>query len=152
MHVHHNNASQLQQTLHSNSLQSLTPGGVLGLAKVSFSSRGVEKNVSNVVTRPILNPFLFKLYTKVFGYSEWVPRSFSLLLSMIGTVLLFCLLFLATKSMFASWFLSLLYVILPLNAMYQDQWQFYHLNIVFLLAAFILLSRQKSHPINRPLF
>ncbi|MDA1353309.1 MAG: hypothetical protein O3A01_02410 [bacterium] len=152
LHVHHNNASQLRQALHSNSLPNATGGSVLGVANVEFDTKGEVKSVRNTLSHPILSSILFKLHTKLFGYSEWVPRTFALLFSMTSTVLLFCLLFLSTKSMFASWFLSLLYVVLPLNSMYQDQWQFYHLNITLLLGALILLSRQKSHPYNRPLF
>lgn len=152
LHVHHNNATQLKQALHSNAIAKPTGGSVLGVATVDYDTKDAVVSVRNSLSHPILSSILFKVHTKFFGYSDWVPRTFALLFSMVTTVLLFCLLFLSTKSMFASWFLTVLYVVLPLNSMYQDQWQFYHLNISLLLAAFVLLSRQKSHPYNRPLF
>ena len=114
---------------------------VFGRGKYNYDEKGEISNLTFYSHHPLLCPTLFRLYTKVFGYGNWVPRSFMLILSLMTSVVLFVFIRRFLKNDWLSAWLTLLYTILPLNFMYMDQWVNENMANLSLLSCFYFLSK-----------
>ena len=89
-----------------------------GIARdYEVSSDGKEEKISFYASHPELIGPAFALWTRVFGYSEWSPRLFTLLLTITTTFLLFVAFYKSFGLLFASVF-SALFAALPLIYIY----------------------------------
>ncbi|MBT5855821.1 hypothetical protein HOH87_04210 [bacterium] len=149
LHYYFDNAKFLTHALHSNDSTFSAPGKLLGVAEYTYSKSGKVTGVDYYANHPLLSPVLFKWFTMVCGYSDWVPRVFSLIISMGVSVLIFALLVTATKSIYASWFLTLLYALNPVNVVYQDVWKYFHLTELIVLACIYCFAHLKFHKVYR---
>jgi len=156
MHFYHDNARVLNQALDSNIDIPLSLKASLfrwaGVTRIERSSTGQFEEMGHDTTQPILSATLFRLYTQLMGYGEWVPRSVALFLSLACTLFLFAFLLISTKSVGTSWFLSLLYVLLPIQVMYQTQWKGFHWVHFFILATLYFFSTLKYSKHHRRAF
>jgi hypothetical protein len=125
---------------------------VCGTARYEYDDQGRPKEIRFYSHHPVLAPTLFRLYARILGYENWVPRSFMLILSLFITWVLFLFVRSELKEDRASAFLVLLYTLLPLNFMYLDQWKEMNTGILFVLLCFYLLSRMPGSRIHRILF
>jgi len=80
-------------------------------------SHGKEEEISFYASHPELIGPTFALWTRVFGYSEWSPRLFTLLLTIATTFLLFVAFYKSFGLLFASFF-SAFFAALPVIYIY----------------------------------
>ena len=64
---------------------------IFGMANYTYDTHGRPEEIRLYSHHPILTPTLFRLYTRMLGYDNWVPRSFMLILSLLTTWVLFLL-------------------------------------------------------------
>lgn len=125
---------------------------MFGTASYGYDDQGRVSRLNLYSHHPVLSPALFRLYAGVFGYANWVPRSFALLLSLLTTVFLFLLLRTFIRDDILSGLLTLLYTLLPLNVMFMDQWKYEIATNLLFVSCFYLLARIPDWRICRPLF
>ncbi|MFQ5456438.1 MAG: hypothetical protein ACE5EA_09610 [Nitrospirota bacterium] len=126
---------------------------ISGLTNYYYDSDGNITRLDFYTHHPVLLPALFKIYTGIAGYGNWVPRSFILPFSIGITILLFLLLKSITNHLFFSWLSTLLFIVLPLNMNYQDVFKYEIVTSFFILLNFLLLfKRDKTAPYYRTIF
>ncbi|MFC1617004.1 hypothetical protein ACFL2K_02175 [Candidatus Margulisiibacteriota bacterium] len=139
-HVFIDNAFFLNLAKHSNDKSVKSIKKLAGVTSYSYASDGKIKQISHYNHHPVLSPALFRLYTKIFGYNEWVPRSFSLILSLLLTITLFLFLHSLTNNWLLSWLISLVFIFLPINYLYHAQMKYFHLALLIVVAYLFLLQ------------
>lgn len=111
---------------------------------------GQKAKISYYASHPELIGPAFALWTRIFGYSEWSPRIFTLLLTMATTLLLFTAFYKSFGLLFASIF-SALFIALPLIYIYGKMLDPVALVLFFLsvtLVGFVkILLKEKNAPI-----
>ncbi|MBN1102787.1 MAG: glycosyltransferase family 39 protein [Deltaproteobacteria bacterium] len=123
-----------------------------GMANYAYDAGGKPVDIRLYSHHPILTPTLFRLYTRMFGYDTWVPRSFMLILSLLTTWVLFAFLRAELREDRTCAFLVLLYTLLPLYFMYMDQWKDENMGTLLVLLCFYLLTRAPVSGLYRALF
>ena len=147
---HNDDASMLLRAIHSADAVRAAPLAIFGLARYERDGQGKVSGLSHYSHHPVLPAFLFRGFTAVVGYGDWVPGTYALLWSCLITLLLFALSREATGSRELAGALTLLYLLLPLNFNYQDVWKHETVTTAAILGAF-LLFRHVERPNARRL-
>ena len=150
-HWYIDSAGFLLRAIHSQDRTLPSRLGLFGLKQYSYDEQGAVSGYQHYNHHPVLPSLLFNAYSRILGYSYWVPRSFALLIAMSTSLVLFWLLRQATQDAALAFLLSLLYVLLPLDYNYQDAWK--HEGVVALLVCSCFLALFNSErPAGRRAF
>ncbi|MEW6667861.1 MAG: hypothetical protein AB1512_21840 [Thermodesulfobacteriota bacterium] len=159
LHWYWDNALFLLKARHSNTLPPPELTGskedvlrIFGTANYRYDGEGRPKQITFYSHHPVLTPTLFRLYAKILGYGNWVPRSFMLILSLLTTWVLFVFLRSELKEDQTCAFMVLLYTLLPLYFMYLDQWKDVNMGTLLTLLGFYLITKASVSGLYRALF
>ncbi len=147
-HWTNDDAAMTLRALHSLDRSIESPWKVFGLARYSYDAAGRETGLVEYAHHPVLAAALFRAFARVFGFSEWVSRTFSLAFSLGSTVLLVALLypFIGAE---AAGLCALLYALLPLFYNYQDAWKHETVATFLVLLNFMLALRLDDRRTSR---
>jgi hypothetical protein len=145
LHTTFDTAAFLRTALHSNDPTLEDWRKVFGVSVYEYDEQDTPVSVLHYSHHGVLSPMLLRWYAKLVGYSELTTRSYSLILSLGSTVLLFVLLGKATQNHPLAFGLTLLNVLLPLKYVYMDVWKYEGMVEFLLLACYLCFVQRHRH-------
>ncbi|NQY75028.1 MAG: hypothetical protein HRT90_09735, partial [Candidatus Margulisbacteria bacterium] len=152
LHWFYDNANFTRMAVHSNDDTIKSPLKIFGLASYGYHEDGTIHTLNHYPDHPVLPTTLFKMYTSIVGYHDWVPRTYTLFLSLMITIVLFQLIYTVSGRLWVSAGLTLLYILLPLNFMYQDVFKHEVMVTLCVLLTFYFMTAIPKGVVYRRMF
>ncbi len=144
-HTTFDTAAFLRTALHSNDPTLEDWRKVFGVSVYGYDEHDTPVSVLHYSHHGVLSPTLLRCYAKLVGHSEFTPRSYSLILSLGSTILLFVLLEQATQHRGLAFGLTLLNLLSPLKYLYMDVWKYEGIVELLLLACYLCFVQRHRH-------
>jgi hypothetical protein len=140
LHWYFDNAMFLLMAVHSNDQTIDDPRKIFGVASYEYNHTLEPAKIKFYSNHGVLSPTLFRQFARLVGFKEYTPRIFSLLVSLCASVLLFLTIKKIMNSNGFAFFMTALYLTMPLQSLYMDQMKYSNMEALIFFAFLFSVS------------